>query len=69
MKCQRNMCPNAVTCKALINGFCKVGKLEEAMKLFYERPNRNTSPNVVTYNALIDGFYKGGKLEEARKYF
>jgi pentatricopeptide repeat protein len=37
----------------LIDGLCKEGKLEEAMKLFYEMPNKNICPDVITYMCLL----------------
>lgn len=50
-------------------GLCKEGKLDEAMKLFFEMARRNICPNVVTYNALIDGLCKEGKLAKVGKLF
>jgi pentatricopeptide repeat protein len=40
----KNICPNVVTYNVLIDGFCKEGKLEEAMKLFYEMPKKTYVP-------------------------
>ena len=37
-------------CSALIDGFSKAGRLEEAKKLFHEKLDENICPHVVTYS-------------------
>ncbi|XP_038893420.1 pentatricopeptide repeat-containing protein At5g38730 [Benincasa hispida] len=55
--------PDIVTYNSLIYGFCKEGKMREAVKLF--REIKDVSPNHVTYTTLIDGYCRVNDLEEA----
>ncbi|KEH26909.1 pentatricopeptide (PPR) repeat protein [Medicago truncatula] len=51
---------NVPSYNTMINGFCKIKKVDEAMNLFKEMHCKNIIPNVVTYNSLIDGLSKSG---------
>ncbi|EPS65531.1 hypothetical protein M569_09242 [Genlisea aurea] len=61
--------PNAVTFGALIDGFCKSHKINEARDLFDVMKRQGPSPNHVIYDALIDGFCKAGRIDEAEEVF
>ncbi|KAK7385447.1 hypothetical protein VNO78_31168 [Psophocarpus tetragonolobus] len=58
--------PDVYTHTTIIRGFCKVGMLHSACKVFDEMP---CQPNLVTYNTLIHGFCKKGDIEGAKMIF
>ncbi|XP_018472499.1 pentatricopeptide repeat-containing protein At1g06710, mitochondrial [Raphanus sativus] len=59
--------PNVVTYGALVDGFCKSHRVEEARKLLDAMSTEGCEPNEIVYDALIDGLCKVGKLEEAQE--
>ncbi|BAT78014.1 hypothetical protein LR48_Vigan04g232700 [Vigna angularis] len=58
--------PDVYTHTIMIRGFCKVGMVESARKVFDEM---RCERNIVTYNTLIHGFCKKGDMEGARWVF
>ncbi|XP_068652709.1 pentatricopeptide repeat-containing protein At1g12775, mitochondrial-like [Aristolochia californica] len=52
-----------------MGGFCQLGWMEEATKLFQETTEKGHGPDVVTFNTLMPGFYRTGELEAAKKLF
>ncbi|XP_062098951.1 pentatricopeptide repeat-containing protein At1g05670, mitochondrial-like [Humulus lupulus] len=56
--------PDVYTYTTMIRGFCKMGMIEGAQKVFDEMI---CGPNLMTYNILIDGFCKKGDMEGARR--
>ncbi|KAL9313163.1 hypothetical protein ACSQ67_018615 [Phaseolus vulgaris] len=58
--------PDVYTHTTMIRGFCKVGMVESARKVFDEM---RCEPNMVTFNTLIHGFCKRGDMEGARWVF
>ncbi|KAM1012900.1 hypothetical protein ACFX13_043676 [Malus domestica] len=45
--------PDVFTCTIMIRGFCKMGEMENAHKVFDEM---TCKPNLITYNTMIHGF-------------
>ncbi|MED6198894.1 hypothetical protein PIB30_070917 [Stylosanthes scabra] len=58
--------PDVFTYTTMIRGFCKMGMVHSALKVFDEM---RCSPNLVTYNTLIHGFCKNGDMEGAKRVF
>lgn len=72
-----NLCPYLVTCKAIIDGFCKEGQWKEATKVLHDKlllfiifgelldvmVQICNQPNADTYNTSINGFCKVVNLE------
>ncbi|KAI7736472.1 hypothetical protein M8C21_012077, partial [Ambrosia artemisiifolia] len=57
--------PDSFTYTNLIGGYARVGKLDEAKKLFSEMSKKGYNPNLVTYNVFISGLCKAGLTDEA----
>ncbi|EAY94290.1 hypothetical protein OsI_16061 [Oryza sativa Indica Group] len=57
--------PNVVTFTSVISGYCKAGKLEDAMAVYNDMVASGIMPNTVTYNVLINGYGKVGDLGSA----
>lgn len=53
----------------LINGNCKINRIDEAMSLFKEMLQRSLSPDVVTYNTILQGFFRMGMCVTGREIF
>uniref|UniRef100_A0A0A9DYQ7 Pentacotripeptide-repeat region of PRORP domain-containing protein n=1 Tax=Arundo donax TaxID=35708 RepID=A0A0A9DYQ7_ARUDO len=53
----------------MIDGLCRIGETEKALKLLSMMEKKGCSPNVVTYTALIDGFGKAGKVDISLELF
>ncbi|XP_008799153.2 LOW QUALITY PROTEIN: pentatricopeptide repeat-containing protein At4g38150 [Phoenix dactylifera] len=58
--------PNAV---AMLDGLCKDGLIQEAMKLFGLLREKGTVPEVVIYPAVVEGFCKAAKFDDAKRIF
>ncbi|MFQ6660831.1 hypothetical protein Gotur_029204 [Gossypium turneri] len=58
-----------VTCLILLDGLCKTGHIEEALKLFQAMQNSGLELEIVPYTILIDGFVKLGISKLPRNYF
>ncbi|KAJ0240611.1 Pentatricopeptide repeat-containing protein [Hirschfeldia incana] len=58
--------PNAV---AMLDGLCKDGLVQEAMKLFGTMRDKGTIPEVVIYTAVVEGFCKAHKIDDAKRIF
>ncbi|XVE93026.1 hypothetical protein REPUB_Repub01dG0154500 [Reevesia pubescens] len=63
---ETGLIPNAV---AMLDGLCKDGLIQEAMKLFGVMREKGTIPEVVIYTAVVDGFCKAQKLDDAKRIF
>uniref|UniRef100_A0A7N2MSZ0 Pentatricopeptide repeat-containing protein n=1 Tax=Quercus lobata TaxID=97700 RepID=A0A7N2MSZ0_QUELO len=68
--------PNHIVHDALVDGFCKSGKLDDAqedkrldlaLKVLSKMLENSCAPNVVIYTEMIDGLCKVGKTDEAYK--
>ncbi|KAF3673793.1 Pentatricopeptide repeat-containing protein [Capsicum annuum] len=58
--------PDVITLNTVINGFCKMGRIEEAQKVFKDMMmGKFCAPDGVTFTTVISGFLKLGKVEEA----
>ncbi|CAN0918437.1 Pentatricopeptide repeat-containing protein At5g39710 [Linum grandiflorum] len=58
--------PDVSTYTTMIRGYCKMGMVEKARKLFDEMPCK---PNSLTCNTLIHGYCKKGGMESAKVIF
>ena len=56
-----------VTYNALVNGYCKGGKLDEDFLLLEEMNENDCMPNIITYGTIIYGLLKENKILEALK--
>ncbi|KAK8537802.1 hypothetical protein V6N13_096395 [Hibiscus sabdariffa] len=61
----RSISLDVYLCTTMINGFCKGGRIQDAIALFSRMETLGISPNVVTYNNIIHGLCKSGRLDEA----
>ncbi|XP_062184854.1 LOW QUALITY PROTEIN: pentatricopeptide repeat-containing protein At2g06000-like [Phragmites australis] len=57
--------PNVVTYTSVISGYCKAGRMEDAMAVYNDMVGSGTAPNAVTYNVLINGYGKAGDMGSA----
>ncbi|KAG1363296.1 pentatricopeptide repeat-containing protein [Cocos nucifera] len=63
---ETGLIPNAV---AMLDGLCKDGLVQEAMKLFGLMREKGTIPEVVIYTAVVEGFCKAAKFDDAKRIF
>ncbi|MCD7463572.1 hypothetical protein HAX54_050872 [Datura stramonium] len=63
---ETGLIPNAV---AMLDGLCKDGLVQEAMKLFGLMREKGTIPEVVIYTAVVEGFCKAQKFDDAVRIF
>lgn len=63
---ETGLIPNAV---AMLDGLCKDGLVQEAMKLFGLMREKGTIPEVVIYTAVVEGFCKAHKYDDAVRIF
>ncbi|KAK4797762.1 hypothetical protein SAY86_030088 [Trapa natans] len=63
---ETGLIPNAV---GMLDGLCKDGLIQEAMKLFGLMRERGTIPEVVIYTAVVEGFCKAHKFDDAKRIF
>ncbi|KAL5975438.1 hypothetical protein ACLOJK_019760 [Asimina triloba] len=63
---ETGLIPNAV---AMLDGLCKDGLIQEAMKLFGLMREKGRIPEVVIYTAVVEGFCKAYKFDDAKRIF
>lgn len=63
---QTGLIPNAV---AMLDGLCKSGLVQEAMKLFGLMREKGAIPEVVIYTAVVEAFCKADKPDDAVRIF
>ncbi|XP_020584775.1 pentatricopeptide repeat-containing protein At4g11690 [Phalaenopsis equestris] len=63
---ETGLIPNAV---AMLDGLCKDGLVQEAMKLFGLMREKGTIPEIVIYTAVVEGFCKAAKFDDAKRVF
>nr|GMD82015.1 pentatricopeptide repeat-containing protein At4g38150-like [Ipomoea batatas] len=63
---ETGLIPNAV---AMLDGLCKDGLVQEAMKLFGLMREKGTLPEVVIYTAVVEGFCKAYNHDDAVRIF
>ncbi|KAG2299475.1 hypothetical protein Bca52824_035947 [Brassica carinata] len=51
----------------MIDGLCKNGLLDEAVKMLNEMSRDGVDPDIVTYSALINGFCKVGRFRTVKE--
>ncbi|KAM0030400.1 putative tetratricopeptide-like helical domain superfamily [Helianthus debilis subsp. tardiflorus] len=64
-----NISPNVQTFTALVDAFCKEGKVKEAEVVINIMIERGEVPNILTYSSLIDGYCLRGEMIKAREIF
>ncbi|KAF5179615.1 Pentatricopeptide repeat-containing protein [Thalictrum thalictroides] len=60
--------PDLSTYIAMIKGFCRVGRLDDACRLIEVMRDHGCVPNVVVYSTLLDGFCKIGNFDRALEF-
>lgn len=63
----RRFLPDSYTYGTLINGLCRLGKMNEAKELFHEMRQKCLTPSVVTYTCLMHGMCRSNNVDEAMK--
>ncbi|KAJ6768548.1 TETRATRICOPEPTIDE REPEAT (TPR)-LIKE SUPERFAMILY PROTEIN-RELATED [Salix koriyanagi] len=74
MKLLKNMrkdgiSPDIFSLNALIQSFCRMGKVEKAEKIFVSMSTLGLIPDNYTYGALIKALFESGRCDEAKKMF
>jgi pentatricopeptide repeat protein len=60
--------PTVMSYNAVIDGFCKAGRMQEGFEYLEKMGERNLSPNVASYAILISGYIELGELQEAKSF-
>jgi pentatricopeptide repeat protein len=63
---ETGLIPNAVS---MLDGLCKDGLVQEAMKLFGVMREKGTIPEVVIYTAVVEAFCKVSRFDDAIRVF
>lgn len=63
---ETGLIPNAV---AMLDGLCKDGLVQDAMKLFGLMREKGSIPEVVIYTAVVEGFCQAHKFDDAKRIF
>ncbi|KAK6943270.1 Pentatricopeptide repeat [Dillenia turbinata] len=66
---QEGFLPDMIAYSATIDGFFKIKKVDEGLKLFRDLCGRGYCPDVVAYNTLINGFCKAKRMSESQDIF
>jgi leucine-rich PPR motif-containing protein len=65
---QQGLMPNIVSYGTIIDGLCKIGRMDDAMSQFSMIDN-GLSPDMITFTTLIHGFSMYDKWEKAEELF
>lgn len=63
----RGHCVNVVSFTTLIGGYCKIGDLVSAQKMFDEMPKWGIWPNSLTYSVLVCGFLRKREIGRGKE--
>jgi len=63
---ETGLIPNAV---AMLDGLCKDGNVQEALKLFGLMREKGTIPEIVIYTAVVEGYTKAHRADDAIRIF
>ncbi|RHN69826.1 putative pentatricopeptide [Medicago truncatula] len=58
-----------ISCNVVLNGFCKTGRLKEALSFVWLIKKDGFSLNRNSYTSLINGFFKARRYREARVWY
>jgi pentatricopeptide repeat protein len=61
--------PNTTSCRIVIDGLVKTGKLDLALNLFRDMNRVGCEPDIILYNNLIYGLCNSNRLEESYELF
>lgn len=57
LEMQRNgLEPNERTCTIIIGGYCREGKIKEALRFVHRMKDLGLKPNLIDFNSLVNGF-------------
>lgn len=65
---EMNLVANSVTYSTMVDGYCKVDRIEDALEIFDEFRATSTS-SVACYNCIINGLCKKGMVDMATELF
>lgn len=65
---EEDLIADSVTYCTMIDGYCKVGRIDEALEIFDEFRRKSIS-SVACYNCMINGLCKNGMLDVATEVF
>lgn len=61
--------PDVITLNTIISGFCRMGRIEEALKIMNDMlMGKFNSPDAVTFTTVICGMLNVGRIREALDY-
>ena len=66
---KRGQCPDVITYNALLNGFCKFGRVDEAYGLLETFEKDVYDLGLQGYSCLIDGSFRAKRYAEAMVWF
>jgi len=61
--------PDMISCNVVLDGFCKTGRLEEALSFLWLIKKDGFSLNRNSYSSLINGFFKARRYREAHVWY
>ena len=61
--------PDAVAYDKLIQGYCKIGRIDDGLSLFREMSCKDVKPTTVTYNIILHGLFDAGRTVAAKEKF
>ncbi|CAH2080435.1 unnamed protein product [Thlaspi arvense] len=65
----REIVPDSVTYGIIINGLCRTGNVDRAVRLLRVMEETNCKPSVLIYNTVIDNLCKDRMIDEALNLF
>lgn len=57
--------PNVVAYTTILDGLCKIRRVEDVRNLMNQMARQGISPDIVTYNSLISGFFRLGNWKRS----
>ncbi|KAL3617110.1 hypothetical protein CASFOL_039504 [Castilleja foliolosa] len=62
---EKGTIPEVVLYTAVVEGFCKVRKFDDAIRIFVKMQSNGVVPNAYSYQVLIRGLCNGNRLDDA----
>ncbi|KAH1119322.1 hypothetical protein GYH30_047922 [Glycine max] len=62
---KENMRPTVVTYGTLVEGYCRMRRVEKALEMVGDMTKEGIAPNAIVYNPIIDALAEAGRFKEA----
>jgi pentatricopeptide repeat protein len=60
--------PDVILYNTLIDGYCKAGRIDDAIRLFLQMLSNAVTPGIITYSTILPGYFSLGDVQAKELY-